>query len=144
MGSSNKPLQVELFTDGSSHLSVLVCMRLLSHVQLCDSVDHSPPGSSVHGISQARILECVANSFSGRSSPPRDQTHISCIGRWVLYHWTTREALKYFYYYTKSIMYMKYKNILGEMFLLLLAEEKQIQKYHILWISCWIWKFVKY
>ena len=40
-------------------------------------------------------------------------------------------------------MYMKYKNILGKMFLLLLVEEKQIQKYHILWISCWIWKFVK-
>ena len=37
------------------------------------------PGSSVHGISQARILEWVAISFSRRSSPPRDQTCISCL-----------------------------------------------------------------
>ena len=48
---------------------------------------------SVHGISQARILEWVAVSFSSRSSWSRDQTSISCIGRWILYHWDTREAL---------------------------------------------------
>ena len=46
---------------------------------LCDPLDCSPPGSSVHGISQARILEWVAISFSKRSSPPRDQTWVSCI-----------------------------------------------------------------
>ena len=49
----------------------------------------SPPGSSVHGILQARILEQVAISSSRGSSQPRDWTCISCIGRWVLYHWTT-------------------------------------------------------
>ena len=58
---------------------------------LCDPVDCSPPGSSVHGILLARILEWVAMpSYSG-SSRPRDQTHvsyISCIGMWVLYHYT--------------------------------------------------------
>ena len=56
---------------------------------LHDPVDCSPPGSSVHGILQARILEWVAISFSRGSSQPRDQTggpYISCIGRWVLYH----------------------------------------------------------
>jgi len=42
-------------------------------------MDCSSPGSSVHGISQARILEWVAISFSRGSSQPRDQTHISCI-----------------------------------------------------------------
>ena len=52
---------------------------------LCDPVDCSPPGSSVHGISQARILEGVAISFSRGSSRPRDQTCISCIGRRALY-----------------------------------------------------------
>ena len=60
-----------------------------SHVQLCYPMDHSPPGSSVHGILQARILECVAMPSSRGSSPPRDWTHIShisCIGRWVLHH----------------------------------------------------------
>ena len=40
-----------------------------------------PPGSSVHGISQARILELAAMPSSRRSSPPRDRTHVSCIGR---------------------------------------------------------------
>ena len=47
-------------------------------VALCDPLDCSPPGSSVHGISQARILEWVAISSSRESSPPRDQTQISC------------------------------------------------------------------
>ena len=55
-------------------------------------MDCSPPDFSVYGISQVRILEWVANSFSRGSSQPRDQTHISCIGRQVLYHWATREA----------------------------------------------------
>ena len=43
---------------------------------LCDPVDYNPPGSSVHGILQARILEWVAISFSRGSSGPRDQTQI--------------------------------------------------------------------
>ena len=51
--------------------------------------ERSPPGSSVHGISQARVLEWVAISFSRGSSWPRDRTCASCIsctGRWILYH----------------------------------------------------------
>ena len=44
-----------------------------------------PPLSSVHGISQIRMLEWVAISSSRVSTPPRDQTHISCIGRRILY-----------------------------------------------------------
>ena len=46
---------------------------------LCDPMDCSPPGSSVHGILQARILEWVAISFSRGSSQPRDRTQVSCI-----------------------------------------------------------------
>ena len=46
---------------------------------LCDSMDCSPPGSSVHGIYQARILEWVAIPFSTESSGPRDGTCVSCI-----------------------------------------------------------------
>ena len=42
-------------------------------------MDYSPPGSSVHGIFQARLLERVAISFSRGSSWPRNRTHISCI-----------------------------------------------------------------
>ena len=55
---------------------------------LCDRMDCSPLGSSVHGILQSRILEWVAISFSRGSSQQRDQTHVSyvsCIIRWVLY-----------------------------------------------------------
>ena len=55
-------------------------------------LDCSPPGSSVHGIPQARILERVDISSSVESSWPRDPTRISCIGRWILYHWATWEA----------------------------------------------------
>ena len=58
----------------------------------CDPMDCIlPPGSSVHGILQASILEWVAISFSRGSSQTRDQTHVSCIGRRILYHWATRE-----------------------------------------------------
>ena len=46
---------------------------------LCDPRDCNPPGSSAHGISQARVLEWVAISFSRSSSWPRHPTHISCI-----------------------------------------------------------------
>ena len=56
---------------------------------LCKPMDCSPPGSSLHGIFQARILEQVAISYSRGSSWPRDRTCIyciSCIGRWILYH----------------------------------------------------------
>ena len=59
---------------------------------LCNPMDCSPPGSSVHGIVQARILEWVAISSSRRSPQLSDWTHISCIGRRILYHWATREA----------------------------------------------------
>ena len=46
---------------------------------LCDPVDCSPRGSSVHGILQAGVLEWVAISFSRGSSRPRDRTQVSCI-----------------------------------------------------------------
>ena len=57
-----------------------------SNPTLYDPMDHSPPGSSVHGISQARILEWFAISSSRESPQFRDGTHISCIGRQILYH----------------------------------------------------------
>ena len=52
---------------------------------LCYPVDCSPPGSSLHGIFQARVLEWGAISFSRGSSRPRDQTQVSCIVRKTLY-----------------------------------------------------------
>ena len=77
---------------------VFVSAQFLSRVQLCYAMDCSPPGSSVHGISQARILEWVTIPSTRGSSWPRDQTcvsWVSCIGRWSLYHCTTQEAQVY-------------------------------------------------
>ena len=48
-----------------------------SYLNFCDPMDCSPPGSSVHGLSQARILEWVAISFSKESAQSRGRTHIS-------------------------------------------------------------------
>ena len=50
-----------------------------SCLTLCDLMDCSPLGSSIHGILQARVLECVAISFSRGSSQPRDRTRVSRI-----------------------------------------------------------------
>ena len=70
---------------------------------LCDPMNCSPPGSSAHGIFQARILEWVAISYSRGFSSPRDHTRISCIscvsciGRQILYPcatWKARHATR--------------------------------------------------
>ena len=61
---------------------------------LCNPVDCSPPGSSVHGILQARILEWVAISFSRGSSQPRDRTQVSRIAGRHFILWVTREAYR--------------------------------------------------
>ena len=67
--------------------SVLLLFKL-SHIWLfCNTMTCSQLDSSVHGISQARILEWVAISFSRGSSWPRDWTRVFCFGRWILYHW---------------------------------------------------------
>ena len=56
-------------------LKVLVTQ---SYLTLCNPMDYSPPGSSVHGILQERVLEWVAIAFSRGSSQPMDQTQVSC------------------------------------------------------------------
>ena len=70
--------------------AVLCCAKSLpSCLTLCDPMDCSLPGSCVHGIFQARILEWVAMPSSRGSSWPRDWTHvsyISCSGRRILHH----------------------------------------------------------
>ena len=73
---------------------VCVCARLDAQLcqTLCSAMDCSPPGASVHGIFQARILELVAISPSRGSSQSRDWTCVSCIsstGRRFLYHCAT-------------------------------------------------------
>ena len=60
---------------------------------ICDPVDCKIPGSAVHGIFQARVLEWVAISFSRGSSQPRDWTQVSRIADRHFTLWATREAI---------------------------------------------------
>ena len=68
------------------------CLVAQSCPVLSNPMGCSLPGSSVLGISQTKILEWVAISFSRKSSWTRDWTHIFCIGRQILYHWATRNT----------------------------------------------------
>ena len=76
-GIFSKKLKIELPHDPAISL-LAVCVHAQSCPALCNPVDHSSPGSSVHVILQTRTPECVAISYSRGSSQPRDQTHISC------------------------------------------------------------------
>ena len=67
-----------------------VSAQLLSRFRLCDPMDCRPPGSSVHGILQARILELVAIPFSRGPSWPRDWNWVSCIAGRFFTVWATR------------------------------------------------------
>ena len=64
-------------------------------VQFCDPMDCSLPGSSVHGILQARVLEWAAISFPRGSSRSRDRTQVSCIADRFFTNWASREAQKW-------------------------------------------------
>ena len=56
------------------------------------AIDRSPPGSSIHGILQARMLECIAVPFSRGSMWFRDWTQVSCTAGRFFTIWATREA----------------------------------------------------
>ena len=110
-------LQVELLSEQTLFLWWLICLWLVGHSfqgkttlgadlylqpshvlvaqscqTLCDPMDDSPSGSSVHGILQARILEWVALPFSKGSSQPRDWTQVSCIAGGFFTVWATRHS----------------------------------------------------
>ena len=74
------------------------CCRLVAQScpALCDPMHCSPPGSSIYGIFQARILEWGAISFSRGSSWPKDWTWVSCIAGRFFTNWAVREALLVF------------------------------------------------
>ena len=84
-------------------VSIHLCVKLMCEVKkwsdvaqscptVCDPMDCSLPGCSVHGILQARILEWVAISFCRGSSQPRDGTRVSHIAGRCFTLWATREA----------------------------------------------------
>ena len=122
-------------------MCVCVCVHARAHVHaqscpiLCDSLDCSLTGSSVHGIFQARILNWVAISYSRGSSWSRDRIHVPCIGRRILYHhaswenpllrpckqtktknWGKKKKLKHFAL-VKFINHSKCSSILSSCFL---------------------------
>ena len=78
-------------------LSLVLLFITKSWLTLCNAMDCSLPRCSVYGISQVKILEGVAISFFRESSLPRDWTHVSCLGRWILYCWENWEALFFDY-----------------------------------------------
>ena len=85
-----------IFSYFPQKIHVIYCCGLVakSCLTLCDPMDCGLPDSSVHGISQARILEWVAISFSRGPGDwtHMDWTHISCIDRQIIYSWPTREV----------------------------------------------------
>ena len=88
----------ELLTTWHQGSAIMYVIVLRSISQVCPTLRFHGlylPGSSVHGISQARILEWAAISYCSQSSQPRDRTCISCIsciGRQILYPCATSEA----------------------------------------------------
>ena len=92
-----KQLQTGLKAILKSHAYTDTCEVKWSEVAqpcqtLCNPVDYSLPGSSLHGILQAKVLEWVAISFSRGSSQPRDWTWVSHIAGRCFNLWATREA----------------------------------------------------
>ena len=85
---TKKPFENIKWSEVKSHEVAQSCPTL------CDPMDYSPPGSSVHGIFQAWILEWVAIPLSRRSSRPRDRTRVAGIVGRRFTVWATREALE--------------------------------------------------
>ena len=79
-GKAANKVSLTLHPDVQSRCGFLACVHAhsLSCLTLCNPTDCSPPGSTVHGIFQARIAEWVAISYSRGSSWPRDWIRISC------------------------------------------------------------------
>ena len=96
LGTDIHPSYVYVYSFFASHYLVAQ-----SCPTLCDAMDCSLPGSSAHGIFQSRILEWVTTSFFRGSPWSRNWTHISCIGKQILYHWAPREAPLHVYLCTK-------------------------------------------
>ena len=90
-----KEAEVQWFDEDLENLLVKVKALVMKlPLTLCDTKDCSPPGSSAHGILQARILEWVAIPFSKGSSWPRDETWFLPHCRKILYHLHHQESPK--------------------------------------------------
>ena len=83
---------ISAVTGELSSYSVQFSSVAQSCLTLCNPMGCSLRGPSLHRVSQGRILEWIAISFSKGSSQARDPTYVSRIGRWILFHCTTWEA----------------------------------------------------
>ena len=112
----------ELKTISKASFSLYaVVVWSVSGVQLFGNpVDCSPPDSSVHGISQARILEWVPFPPPTDLPDQKDQSHISygsCICRWILYHWATFSILSFDTFCVMTLcFYSSPYNVCGQIF----------------------------
>ena len=113
-----------------------VCLVTQLCLTLWDFMDYILPGSSVHGILQARILEWVTMPSSRGSFQPKDQTQGLLHCRWILYH-LSHQGSSYIYIYTECI-YLKLKSIWTSYILSHNCKEK-----HKLKIRAWSILFVE-
>ena len=93
---------IPMFAEVSSPLTYIALVAQ-SCPTLCDPMNGSPSGSSIHGIFQARILEWAAISFFRGSSQTRDQTQVYCVAGRLFTVWATREAPKYMFWLRENI-----------------------------------------
>ena len=97
-------------TPTRTNLQAACALVAQLYLTLCDPMSSSPPGSSVHGILQARILKWAANPFSRESSIPRDQTQVFCIaGRFFTVRATKEAQLSSYQWFNNWIT--KFLNI---------------------------------
>jgi len=90
--STKSPTKIKDNCHHNRSFPTLPSVQTQSCLTLCDPMDHSLLGSSVHGILQARILEWVAMPFSRGSSQPKDWTWGSCIAGRFFTVWATQEV----------------------------------------------------
>ena len=105
--------QLWFVTHGEALDTVLLCLSAQSCPTLCNPMDCSPPGFSVHGIFQARMLEWVAVTFSKRSSQIQVLNCVYCIGDGFFTHCVTWEA-KYTFIISVCSMVSMCELIIGE------------------------------
>ena len=131
---SNIPLCVYIYIYGVSAKSLQSCLTL------CDPVNCSPPGSSVHGILQTRLLEWVATPSSRGSSWPRLWScisYVSFIGRQVLYHLCLLGSPCILAHLLYSVQEMRVWSWVGKISCLLLEKEMAIQSCVLPWEIPW-------
>ena len=97
--------------------SITVCVLVTqSCMILWDHVVCSPPGSCVHGIFQARLLEWVAIPFSRGSFLPRDQTQVSCIAGRFFSVWTSMFTIIHIFAWWISLWYNAARPLISSLF----------------------------